>query len=624
MYTQSNSHLNVLSQRAHNIINKFGGVPAILEFYLSGRSFMDIRNSGKKVALELGVFCEHLVQQRGKKSSSTSDTDIDLAMNQYFIRKQLLSKEAKAYLTKIEENFMISLDRSQKKLFLERNFNPYFEFIRNSGVANSVMIELMSFQKEMRSILNFTFEATLEENIIESTESKKSQLYKFSFLFEENFPIEEIENLISENTYIFERFVSVYLKLYRCSTKMRLIINNYFFHEKLYSVKETAALSACSEQSVRISVAKITDEILPEVIGRIMSLSDQESIDLLGYSENKKWFTSEPFKAFTFNGEMLTPNYRLGYYASKIFYNEDYFILDELLKSILEQNRTFNYETEYLFISKNYVEKNNLRELLVFLELEIYEFESIRFEYNLKVLIDRFYKENDIESEELDIDSIYKLIVKIKIPEIDIALRNLKRDRKKELDDRISEIVEAHLIATKQAKRTKEILSILSQKNIQIDRVYLLNTLKNRSDTFVRMGNGLCGLREWPQSKNLQGSILEIVENQLRNSETPLHFSEILQHLEKYREVSKHSIWTNLKLDLNRRFKFFNCSFVGLASKKYDDYWDNIPRLVPAKFLKVYRNEDLSEEIKIKRLIEFGYPEIHARYIMDLKKLRNH
>ncbi|MBL0310170.1 MAG: hypothetical protein IPP77_10970 [Bacteroidetes bacterium] len=627
-YTNT-TRLNILSKRAQNILERLGGVQKMLEFYSSGRSFMDLSHSGRKTELELKVFCENLIKSQNADSQQTYSNNtekqvvenINDAMTHYFSNKKLLSNVTQKFLTKLEESFMISLNDSQKQLFIVTHFNPYFKFVRKSSFSDSLMRELNRLQRRMLSFTKFegAIEVVHTVNTEPGHELQLSDNFKFNFLFSTALSSSDAEIFLTDDKYVFERLISAFLRTRKWSKKLKLIVRHFFFNEEMLSIKQVADLSDCSEQLVRTSITKLTNEIMPKTIEAILSEVEFEEFDLF-HSDDKNWFIAEPFKKFNFNGELLTPNYRLGYHALKIFYRDKFSLLDELLYDVLEQNRTFGYEDGYLFVSEKYIEKVNLSGLIVFLECEIYEFESVRFDYNLQVLIERFYKENNILIEKTEVEKIYRFILKIKLSEISIAVGNLKRNEKKLLNAKISEIIEDYLTNSNQAKRTKELIAVLSESNINIDRAQLLLTLKGMPETFIRMGNGLCGLRKWSKSQNLQGSIREIVEHQLSNIDTPLHISEILTLLGNFRDVSKHSIVTNLKLTENRVFKFFNCAFIGLASKKYDSYWNNIPRFIPAKFMGVYRNNQLSEEMKIKKLIEFGYPEVHVRSVMNSKK----
>jgi hypothetical protein len=369
---------------------------------------------------------------------------------------------------------------------------------------------------------------------------------------------------------------------------------------------------------VRLSIDKLNKEILRNSVRNIFSLIPLDDFDLIKPS-GKNWFEFDHFDSFDFNSETITPNLNFSSNLLRILYLGEYSLIDDLFIEVLEQNRTFGYDLKHLLVSNEFVEACNLKGLLRFLENEIYEFESVQFDYNQKVLIDRFYRENDLLITPALLKDAYELISKIKLEDVNIDIQKLKKNQKREFNNQIFSIVEEFLINANNAMSTKYIHLELNKNNIEIDRVNLLTRLNKNRNTFVRLGNGTWGLKSWTIDELRSGSIREIVENKLKNRDTPMHISEIIELLGKYRNVSERSVMTNLRLNEHGIFHFFHCSFVGLSSTKYPDYWYQIPKFMAATFMSIYRNSSIGDEVKIKELIKLGYPEIHCNYVLMLR-----
>lgn len=99
----------------------------------------------------------------------------------------------------------------------------------------------------------------------------------------------------------------------------------------------------------------------------------------------------------------------------------------------------------------------------------------------------------------------------------------------------------------------------------------------NLDNRFVPIGRqSVWGLKEWEDEREdfMGGSMLEIAENILQNSEVPMHISEISNEIAKYRDIDEARLMSNLRYNNKRGFIFFAKQYVGLKSKKYTDDFD--------------------------------------------------
>lgn len=131
------------------------------------------------------------------------------------------------------------------------------------------------------------------------------------------------------------------------------------------------------------------------------------------------------------------------------------------------------------------------------------------------------------------------------------------------------------------------------------------------------MGNW--NLTEWNRSSGqARGNFMQLIKNLLQDESEPLHISDLYTYINTMKKVSIHSLSSNLKLETKGTFRFFNCSFIGLAEKVYDDSWDRIPRFTPVhittKSLTKFKSSDEVIEFLNHK---FGIPKKHIQYILD-------
>jgi hypothetical protein len=212
------------------------------------------------------------------------------------------------------------------------------------------------------------------------------------------------------------------------------------------------------------------------------------------------------------------------------------------------------------------------------------------------------------------------LIQKIKVENIPVEPGKIKRIELSKKEDDILSHIQDFLRNSQTGKRTRTIIEYLKQQNVGIGLQQLLALLGKSTNKFARVGHGAWVLKEWLPDNKLKGSVREIVDGILNDSEKPLHFSEILSFFQTFRPITENSLRTNLKVSENFHFTFFNCGFIGLKSKKYDPFWYQIPPLIPGKFIAALENKLMNYDEKIKSLERLGFPRIHCEYLIQKRK----
>jgi len=619
LYTSENN----LSTRSLNIIKDFGGIPPLLSHYKNHQTFLNIRKSGVFTNNELISFCEYL-SDHGLTTSSIidhsseiiefpSNIDIELLSSLYLHQKDLLTTRPRNVLDSLENKYNYSIGQAQKILFFKKHFLANFDFIQLGNVGANSAKELTQFTETLRAYILGTAS--------DSADLHKSLTVKqLSKLFDYHYNPELIELIVNRDQYHLQRTLCILLHTVPLTNKKRQILDYLFFDSSSYSVKELAKIIGCSYQLVRVNTDFLNDEFIPTKINSISLGISATPFDLPNAAE-KLYIEIPNIEHFEFNGRLITPNPTLSKLAFRLIFKDNLILVDDILKELLIEINSFDVTQANIFINPEFVKKSHLAQLLQFLNTEIYNFEIVSFEYDLKILIMRFYRENDLAVLSRDeIETLYRIILRIRNSEFLIQRMDLKRTAKKERTNHILKIAEELLKEASTPLKTQILLNAINDNGIEIDVHQLLHKLGKHKNTFIRLGNSLWGLKERDQIDELRGSLREIAEDILQKKDMPIHISELIAIIEKMRPISLLSLNSNLRASESKMFKFFNCSFIGLSLKKYEQYWYDIPRFTPAYLRKEQillgskaNDIDLAERMHSR----YGYPKIHVEYVLS-------
>lgn len=619
LYTNEND----LSTRSLNIIEDLGGIPDLLAHYKKYGSFLNIRKSGVFTNNELTLFCEYLCDH-GLTTSSVGDhssdliefpsnIDVDLLSSLYLNQKDLLTTRTRNVLDSLEIKYDYSMGQEQKTLFFKKHFLADFDFKQLGNVGTNSAKELTEFSESLRTYILGTTSASKDLH-------KSLTVKQLDKLFDHHYNPELIEPIVSGDQYHFQKTLCILLNTIPLTNKKRQILKYLLFDSNSYSAKELSKLIGCSYELVRVHADFLNDNFIPAKINLIRSSISSSPYDLPNY-EGKLYIEIPNIDHFEFDGHLMTPNSTLSKLAFRLIFKDKLILVDDILKELLIEINSFDVTQANIFISPEFIKKSHLSQLLQFLDTEIYNFEIVSFEYDLKILIIRFYRENNftvLSREETDI--LHKIILSIKKKEFLIEKMDLKRIAKKERTNHILKIAEELLKEANAPLKTQVLLNTINDKGIAIDVHQLLHKLGKHKNTFVRLGNSLWGLKERDQIEELRGSLREIVEDILLKRENPIHISELIAIIEKMRPISLLSLNTNLRASESKMFKFFNCSFIGLSSKKYEQFWYDIPRFSPAYLRKeqILLGKRANDINLVERMhSRYGYPKMHVEYVLS-------
>jgi hypothetical protein len=627
-----------LSQRSKNIITNLGGLEEFIKYAEENETFFDLKNVGEMSNMELSAYAKYLRESKEKEtpviklhdawkykiSENISEENWIMIIDVYKLQKRLCSERCRNVFESMEisEYFEFSIENKInfiRKFFLH-SFN--FEAFRNIGVKSL---------KEIDSIINIirqTYNDIDKIDILTETDEisiARLSLYEAYTKRFDYFELTttEIEILFQEKYYSLVKILILNMN-YNLNkgkskpTKKGMIIDMYFFTETLYSFRTIAQEISCSLELVRNYIRNFVQIILPNLVIEIKHVLGNNYYEPLIIS-NETLINVKCFSPFIFRDKSFIPNERFTIEVYKLLLIESHVNLNQLIKEELKINHSITSK-DNLFILLEWLNNTNFRDLIRFLNEEIYNFRLHNFEFNLEVLIKRFYTENDINIDLNRLHDVVNLIKEIVNMNIEIEPLTLRKNQKNvEHLNIVSSIV--NFIKEKQtAQDTKDILIYISSLHFEIKKDKLLRILNNNMNSFKRVGNGTWTLTEWGNTITNNGTIRDMVEKIIIKRNSPVHISELINEIEKARSINPRSLLNNLNAGDNEKYLFFNCGFIGLKSIDYDKFWYLIPKFSIVKTRQILSQNNLKPTLEnISHLShKLGYPEEHLKYIFKL------
>ena len=199
----------------------------------------------------------------------------------------------------------------------------------------------------------------------------------------------------------------------------------------------------------------------------------------------------------------------------------------------------------------------------------------------------------------------------------------IERNSKKPLHEYAIEILESkgHVM------KIEDISKAINEKHPELEtteQTVRANIQKEKND-FIFIGRtSTYGLRRWEkENESLKGgTIRDIVKEFLDAFNTPKHISEILIYVQKYRNTNERSVMTNIEVEENNRFQFFEGNYVGLKGKTYSLDTLNYKRLngshFNSKMLAKMNGKDLESAIDYY-VKKYGYSNVQVKHLFQKK-----
>jgi hypothetical protein len=607
-----------LSVRAKNLIINIGNVEKALKHYHLNGNFYAFKNVGKTTNNELIDFFSFITNKSNFSNSEFLNNEVvklkhsSIVYDYYLELKRSLTRKLLLTLRSFEVKHLMNMTESDKHIFLNKLLNNKDKLISNKAIGNKSTDKLIKLITEIIEFNNKfdVYEIELDLN--------KDLLRTLRGLLKNNFILEVRLYFIDNHVSLFKlSFVLIRRSLNKISLFNAF---DFLYQEKERKEnKEIGEILNLTTERVRQINKKFENNVIPDLINELLLKINKEEIFEFTVINETNWYTN--INSINYDFELNDVWFKPNIYFKKIFvrtlFEKHFTILEDLLDGILYSNRVFDVSNCcFVIIKKEAIVEYKISYLLSFLIEQIYSFEIADFDFDLHVLIRRFYKENSYDMHDSVIERIYEFILSIKRVEIKKSIRISKNLMKQ---NSINLIYESLLIIFEEHKssiRTSDLLEYLKDYGCVIDKPALLNVLNNFSE-FYKFGADTWLYSRETNPSIVSGNLIHMAIELLKASKVPLHISEFIVEFSKYRPIDDRSLFTNFRI--SKRFQFFNCGFIGLIGISYLEYFTKLPKVNGSSFLsknvnriaKLYNNDLLKGYQEL-----YSYPQIHSLYLL--------
>lgn len=616
-YLNSTSNFSP-SVKCQNVIARMGGIEGLDAYLKSGKSLYNIPGVGTKTINEIELYIKSYTDNSNFDSDETQIQNLlnskyfNFLLNFYAEFKNEAGLKMTSYLSEFERKFRFDEDIYHKSSFFIFYFSKDFKFpdriVLKKRDYNS-LIEKHGFIKSLiNKILNGT-DFNLNENIlIKNIDQCIKEENNLDFQLRLDLPHNE-KTKIDFFEWLLFQILSKSIK-----NRSKLFQSN-LITEEISSIKEKNKNEKHILEQIRLAKNSLNKQI-------------KETIHSLKKNTELKKNINNPFIPEEFWFE-LENHLEILYYKEKIIVTK--FFIKSIYQNLLEDthisassfliknrhsSKVFKDVNDNIFMTKEFVNRTKFEKLIEYLEENIIAFESVAFDYNLEILIKRFYIENELELEKNYFLKLTLLIEKIKSLSIPVNYRLLKKQENEENNNNTINIIEQEMSSIGEPLSTKDIILVLESKKITKKRLEVLKLMNTHNQVFTMLGYGIWGLKEWESRFKYKGTIRDIVCQMLQESELPLHLNTIYRTINNHRKISYNSLISNLKLS-EGIIIFFNCKYIGLKNKTYDQFWFNLPKINVLKFVHITKSEMYTKETKIKMLVNKGIPIEYAEFFTE-------
>jgi hypothetical protein len=578
MIIKEKTYSEDLSVRSFNVCNYNGlkDLPSILSYFKENKTFVKLRNCGKRSNEELIALClkyidkENLAQEETTKIENpliakiSNLTRIQRENVNRFIEinvNNLTNRSKNALITFLNGNLKIR-NLSERILTNER-FN--IQEIKNVGVKST--IELNSFIGLIKSFI---------ENVLNAKDENELISMKNRFFIEKRFSIFEIPSEIVDSLSIFKLTDFVI----ECNAVF-ISYQNLIFQKafKVYRNQPELTLDEIAEELniSRERVRQIRISILENLFANLLFVRNIEDDLFQKYKIdiNEKYIFIDDDLTVNLN-ESNDTNFSKEFITYLVYvYVSDKFSLlgnleDVLFAKYFKSRERHNWECFYL-IDSEVDKKFQFNDFANDIDKRLNERIEKTYKFNFKSYLSNFLSDDSYDLLE-QVTEIAELILNNEFGiylDLEDNIQFLRNSVKHAYEYAYEALTQLDKPA-KVSEITSKILELHPDYETDDDKV---RASMKRQKGFVPIGrNSVFGLKVWENElENFKGgTIRSIVLEYLESHLEPQHISTITSHVLKFRPKSnEYSISQNLKLDESGSFLFFKNSYVGLSSKNY-------------------------------------------------------
>jgi hypothetical protein len=375
--------------------------------------------------------------------------------------------------------------------------------------------------------------------------------------------------------------------------KEKIIIKEcFYFEEKKHKddkytscLKETAKKVNLSSERVRQKRSELLGRILDFFyISRLLDdvISEKYKID---YTTDVVLISRDKAKEIS-NKEDVDFSHTYFELVLSSLLSKTHSIVGIIRYTLFQHNMYFK-NTSLYNVKKELVEVFKFNELIKNVTLR-YKTAIPRDEvYELESFLASFFKTGVSEELKQRIYSVVKVILENDY-NIKVDLENKKIIIKRTTKETLVEVVYKILKEHARPMKIKELYEEMKKYRDKVSLDSIRSTVITNKDIFVSFNrNSTYAIKEIIDGEKIKsGTIRSIAIEFLERFDTPQTIDDVVAYVQKYRNASRSSIMSNIKLDSSHIFIFYKNKTMGLSSKPY--YKPNDPNLIPTRWERNY------------------------------------
>jgi hypothetical protein len=512
---------------------------------------------------------------------------------------------------------------SPTKALLDKAIEIDFDFRNIRNVGEKTAQELNSIRKKIKAFIEILrklpdSELTVEYTklILKNTFPKISNTFdhEIQLIFDESGKIKLftlLDKLISEGVTFNINEQKIFEAIYYSGTKYNR------------NLEQVAMELQLTKERVRQIKVKLEDEI-ETYFSFIQNLNANEICNY-EISGSSRLIVIDEEKVNSIN---LSENVQF----TRVFFSKILGILHRNTHKVLGNNEVIHgkgkgkqarkYRKCYL-IEKSFFEVFDFEKFLENVYLKFVEKITESYSIYFEGYIFEFFSSPNLK----DISRIKGVCEELLFHELDLIIDSngflhFERNTRKRAYEYVFEILDH----SNRLMAAEEILEEIIKKypELEINEQNVRSCLREK-ELFIYIGRtSTYGLKKWEQEQeNLKGgTIRDIVEEYLKVEESPKHIAEVIDYVLKYRDTNEKNVLSNIKLEENDRFIFYEGGFIGIKGKSYSPDSIIFKKAIGTRFTKTFirkfDNWDFDKVIAFY-VSNYGYRPIQIRYLFENK-----
>ncbi|WP_024482375.1 hypothetical protein [Cellulophaga baltica] len=609
---------NDISVRAYHICksNNLNTIKALKIYYDQFKSFSKLKNCGVKSNLELIEFCEtydiedlnhsddydeeSLIQARLSKLTRLHREVINSFI--FVFTNELSVRSKNAVLKYVDGNLRIK--NFCEKILLNKGFN--IKKLKNIGVK--CFPEIENYISSIREYLLSISEIKDEKHLISE---------KNNFLIQRTFSISKTPNTVLESESIFlltDLLIKQDVLFDKNQTSIFLKAFKLYNNQLELSHDDIAKEVKLTKERVR-QIKKNCLDILFTKLQFIQNFNDNlyQKYDL-DTNANQIEISTELVELINNTNSTNLSREFITYILYTYLYPKFAMVgnLEDVIQPRFSNARNrHNWNNLYL-VKKDLLLELDFTSLINELSYRINDRIEETYLFNIKSYLSKFLTQDNIEILDLAVPIGENIINEefglfLDLDDNIIFKRNTHRQ--------VPEYVVEALESLSKPSKLDEIYNWINDKypNVTKNEEALRGSCQRANDIIYFGRSSTYGLKQWEKTRNdiKGGTIKDIITDLLEKEETPIHITEILHEIHKYRDkTNARNILTNLKLDPYNSFIVFNQKFVGLTNKRhlYDVVkYNNLPIQLGKVIIGKINSNSISDINEMSNFLKHNY-----------------